>query len=110
MDLVEQSLEALVFGEPPADLREQFLGDVAGAGLAPLLASQVLARVPRSAVVAAAGKAAAAVGAGTEGGGQDRRGRGQLLEVVWRHAEDEGRVVRNAHGAAANGAGGIQRA
>ncbi len=32
MDLVEQGLEAFVFGEPCADLGEQFLGDVDGAG------------------------------------------------------------------------------
>ena len=71
MDLVEEGLEALVFGEPRADLGEQFLGDVNGAGLAVLLEGEVLAGVQGSAVVAAAGGSTAAVGVLTEGGGDD---------------------------------------
>jgi hypothetical protein len=34
VDLVEEGLEAPVFGPPCADLGEEFLGDIDGAGLA----------------------------------------------------------------------------
>jgi hypothetical protein len=82
MDLVEQGLEALVFGEPCADLGKQFLGDVDGAGLAVLFEGEVLSGVERTAVVTAAGGATTAVGVLAIGGGQDGRGGGQLLEAA----------------------------
>ena len=47
MDLVEQGLEAFVFGRPCADLGEEFFGDVDGAGLAVLLEGEMLAGMER---------------------------------------------------------------
>src|SRR4029078_13295141 len=97
MDLVEQGLEALVFGEPCADFGEEVFGDVNGAGLAALLEGEVLAGVEGPAVVTAALRASAAVGVSAEGGGQDRGGRGELLEAALQHAEDVVGVAGNAH-------------
>src|SRR5581483_5226861 len=96
--LVEQGPEALVFGEPCADLGEQLLGDVGGAGLAALLAGEALAGVGGAAVVAGAGGAAAAVGVGAEGGGQHGGSGGQPLEAAPQHAEDVVGVVGDARG------------
>src|SRR5262245_27401825 len=93
MDLVQEALEALVFGQPCADLGEQSLGDVDGAGLALLLEGEVLSGVPGPAVVAAAGGATAAVGVRAEGGGEAGRGGGESFETRLEDAEDEARRV-----------------
>src|SRR5581483_4508938 len=97
----EELLEATVLGQPCADLGEQGFGDVDGAAPAGLLEGDVLAGVQGPAAVAAAGGAAAAVGVGAEGGGQDGGGGGELLEPALEHAEDEGRVIGDAHGTSA---------
>jgi hypothetical protein len=110
VDLVQEGLEALVLGQPGADLREDLLGDVDGASLAGLLEGEVLAGVPGAAVVAAAGRAAAAAGAGAERGGPDG-GRGpQLLEAVLEQAEEGGGVVGDGQGASGTKGRGDQRA
>lgn len=108
MDLVEEILEAFVFGQPRANLGEQILGDVDGSCLALFLEGEVLSDVQRSAFVAAAGGAAAAVGVGTEGGGQDRGGGGELLESPLQHAQDEAGVVGNVHGSCRTRANGFR--
>src|SRR6202008_4766885 len=59
VDLVKQSLEASVFLHPFLDLREQVLGHVGGAGLAPLGEGDVVGLVQRAAVMATAGRLAA---------------------------------------------------
>src|SRR5205085_29453 len=64
VDLLEELFEAVVFGEPCADLGEQLLGDVDRARLAVFLEGEVLALVPWAAVVAAALGPATAVGVG----------------------------------------------
>ena len=60
MDLVEQGLEAFVFGEPCADLGGAGLST--RSGLAVLLEGEVLAGMEGSAVVTAALRSATAVG------------------------------------------------
>src|SRR5262245_50560911 len=99
MDLVEEGFEAFVFGQPCTHLGEELLGDVDGARLAVLLEGQVLSGMEGPAVVASTGRASAAVGVGAEGGGEDGGGGGQLFEAMLEHAEDEGGMVGNAHGA-----------
>jgi hypothetical protein len=74
------------------------LGYINGACLAVLFEGQVLAGMQGSAVVAAARRATAAMGVSAEGGGENGRGAGQLLEAMLEHAEDEGGVVGDAHG------------
>ena len=93
MDLVQQLLEALVFGEPCADLGEQFLGDVEGAGLVLLLEGQVLAGVQRPAVVTASGGSAAAVGVGAEGSGEHGGCGGEPFEAALQPAQQVAGVV-----------------
>src|SRR5262249_14834824 len=78
--------------------RGEFLGDADRARLAASFEGQVLAGVRGTAVVATGGAAAAAA-VGTQGGGEDRGRRGQILEAVLRHAEDDGGAVGGAHGA-----------
>src|SRR5262249_60534200 len=91
VDLVEQPLEPLVFGDPCARLGEQVLRDVDGAGLvAGPLEGQVLAGVPGTAVVTAAGGPAGAGGVGVEGGGQGRGGGGRVLYPCGQAAGDQG--------------------
>jgi hypothetical protein len=97
VDLVEEVLEAFVFGQPCAHLREQWLGDVDGACLAVLFEGQVLSGMKRSAVVASTGGPPAAMGIGGEGGGEDRGGGSQLVEAMLQHAQDEGGMCGNAH-------------
>ena len=61
MDLVEQGLEAFVFGGLCVQLKERVFGHVDGAGLAVLLEGEVLAGMEGSAVVTAALRSATAV-------------------------------------------------
>jgi hypothetical protein len=93
VDLVQQPLEALVLGEPCADLGEQVFGDVDGPGLASLLEGEVLALVQGAAVVKAAGGAAAAVGVGAEGSGQHRGLGGEPFEAALQHPQQVAGVV-----------------
>ena len=108
VDLVEEVFEAFVFGEPRADLGKEFLGDVDRARLARFLEGEVLAGVQGPAVVAAAGRSAAAVGVGAEGGGKDGGSRWELLESVLEHTQDEGRVIGNVHGASGKRTGDVR--
>jgi len=98
MNLLEQGLEAFVFGEPCADLGEQLLGDINGASLAGFLEGEMLTDVAGPAVVAAAGGASTAVGISAKGGSEDRGRGGQLLEAVLQHAKDEGGMIGDANG------------
>jgi len=98
MNLVEKSFESLVFGQPRLHLGEKLFGDVDGSGFAVLFESEVLSGMERPAFVAPAGRSATAVGVGAEGGGEDRRGGGELFEPPLEHAEDETGVAGNGHG------------
>jgi hypothetical protein len=98
VDLLEEGFEATVFGEPCSDLRKEFFGDVDRASLAVFFESEVLSLVQRTTVVAATSGPAAAVGVGTEGGSEDRRLGGELLEAMLKHTENESRVVGDTHG------------
>jgi hypothetical protein len=66
MDLVEQGLEAFVFGEPCTDLGQEGLGDVEGAGFAVFLEGEVLSGVSGTAGMAAAAGSSAAMGVAAE--------------------------------------------
>jgi hypothetical protein len=103
VDFVEQVFEALVFGKPYPDLREPVFRDLDGPRLATFLEGQVLTGMQRAAVVAAAGQAATAMGIGPERGSEDRGSRPEFLEAMLEHAEDQGRVVGNAHGSSGTG-------
>jgi hypothetical protein len=109
VDHAEEVFEPVMFGEPCADLGEQFLGDIDGAGLAVLLEGQVLTLVQGAAVMAAAFGASAALGVLAKGGRQDRGGRSQLFQAVLQHAEEVGRVAGNTHGASTKGAAELGR-
>src|SRR5262249_46484821 len=101
MDLVQQLFETSVFGEPCADFRQQSLRDIDRAWRAALLRGQVLSGVQGAGVVAVARGATAAVRVATEGGGQHRGRRCQLLQAMLEHALDQRRMLGNAHTASA---------
>ena len=90
MDLVEEGLEAVVFGEPCLDLWEECFGDRDRAGLARFFEGQVLPGVAGAAVVTATRGVPTAVGVLSEAGGQDRGGGRELFEAVLQPPEQVG--------------------
>jgi len=78
-------------------------GDVNGAGLAVVFEGEVLGGMEGAAMVTAAGGAAAAVGIGAEGGGEDGGRGGEGLEAMLEHAKDEGGMIGDAHGGLGEG-------
>ena len=103
MNLVEEGFEAVVFGEPCADLGKECLGDLDRAGLAALLKRQVLGGMSGAAVMTAASGTATAMGVLAEGGGQHGRGRGELFEAMREHAKDLRGVSGKAHATSESG-------
>ena len=99
MDFLEELFDTFVFGDPCLYLGQQVLRNVGRTSLVPrAFAGDVLAGMQRTAMMATAFGAAAAMGVGIEAGGQDGRARGQFLEPTIEHAADLRRVVRDAHG------------
>lgn len=103
MNLAQQLLEPFVFGNPRLNLGDQIFGDIGGSGfVAGPFAGDVLAAVSGAAVLAAAGRPAAALGVAVQGGGQHRRRGGELLEPAGEHSANERGVIGDAHDRARN--------
>ncbi len=86
-----------MFLHPSSDLREQVLGHVDGAGLAPLGEGDLVGGVQRATVVAGAGRLAAAFVHLGQAGRQERARGSQLLESPLEHPTDQGGVARHMH-------------
>src|SRR5271157_4522544 len=99
LDLFEKLLYSFVFGDPCPYLREQIFGDINGACLVPGdTEGHMLPCMERPAMVTAAGRPAATMAVGVEGGGQDDGARGHLLEAAIEHAADGSGVIGDGHG------------
>ncbi len=96
-DLAGQVLQALVFGNPCADLVEQVPGHINGARLAPFLERQVVRLVQRPAVVAGARRLSALFVHLRQAGRQHRTCRRQLLQAALQHPPDLRWMARHAH-------------
>lgn len=97
LDLVEERPEATVLRDPCADLRNQVFRDVDGAGLAAFLVGDVLRSMKWAAVLAAALRAAAAVGVESQRSRPQRPRRSHLVESTIEHAADERGMIGYAH-------------
>jgi hypothetical protein len=95
-DLAQEGFEAAVFGDPVLNLVQEVLGDVDGAGFAPLFAGEVVGGMALSLLAMAAGTTASFVNedeAGSQGGAAGLELLGAGLEV----ARDEGGVLGDFH-------------
>ncbi len=97
-DFADQGLETLGFLHPFSDLLEKILGHINGACLATVPEGDVVGLVQRAAVMAGAGRLAAAFVHLHEAGRQDGAGGNKLLESPVQHPADQCRVAGNTHG------------
>src|SRR5439155_23897412 len=97
-DLLESPLVTLVLVDPRADLLQQILGDVDGAGLALLLERELMADVERAAFGAVARGIATAAADGGQAGGQQRAGRAAPFDATVQLAAAQGGMLGQTHG------------
>ena len=97
VNLLEQRLEAFVFGDPCQDIRDQVFGNMDRACLASVLIRQALGLMQWATALAATSRATAAHSHAAARGSQNGPVAGQPFEPAIQHATDECRVLRNAH-------------